>query len=234
MLNFKFGVGGKMYVLAFDTTAAACSILLKKDNVVIARFSKFMDFGQAEVLFPELQKMLRTNGLRFSDIDLLLVCVGPGSFTGVRSSVSAARTFQLASPNLKLGGISAFEAYICGLSEDERAEINAVLIETKRDDFYVQLFDKELHKITSAQAMNYDDIVSILRGHKVSLIGDGVERFLSKSSNLSLYCIKMLDALDIEWIVQMGVQHFYNKTLNYPKPLYLRAPDVSLPKCAKC
>ena len=230
LLNFKFEVGGKMYVMAFDTTAAACSILLKKDDVNLACFSKFMDFGQAEVLIPELQKILKANNLSFGDIGLLLVCVGPGSFTGVRSSVSAARTFQLASPDLKLGGISAFEAYTLGLSEDERAEINAVLIETKRDDFYVQLFDNALHKITSPQAMNYDDIVSLLRGHKVSLIGDGVERFLNRPSNLSLHCIKILDTLDIEWVAQKGLQYFYDKTLNYPKPMYLRAPDVSLPK----
>ena len=92
-----------MYVLAFDTTAAACSILLKKNDDVLACFNKIMDFGQAEVLISELQKMLTDNNLKFADLNLLLVCVGPGSFTGVRSAISAARTFKLACQELSLG-----------------------------------------------------------------------------------------------------------------------------------
>ena len=129
----------KMYILAFDTTAAACSIVLLQDGKVLSRYHEIMDFGQAEVLIPQIQKMLVAQNLKFSDINLLLVCVGPGSFTGVRSSISAARTFPLACPNLALDGVSAFDAYVLGLDEDERADINAVIIETKREDFYIQL-----------------------------------------------------------------------------------------------
>ena len=219
-----------MYVLAFDTTAAACSILLKKNDDVLACFNKIMDFGQAEVLISELQKMLTDNNLKFADLNLLLVCVGPGSFTGVRSAISAARTFKLACQELSLGGVSAFDAYALGLSEDERAELNVVIIETKRDDFYVQVFDKNLHKLTPPQAMMYENIISMLKGHKVSLIGDGVERFLSRQSGLCLHGIKMLDMLNIEWLMQAGLSDFADKKLDYPKPMYLRAPDVAVPK----
>ncbi len=219
-----------MYILAFDTTAAACSIVLLQDGKVLSRYHEIMDFGQAEVLIPQIQKMLVAQNLKFSDINLLLVCVGPGSFTGVRSSISAARTFPLACPNLALDGVSAFDAYVLGLDEDERADINAVIIETKREDFYIQLFDKELNRLTPPQALAYDDILPLLRNKKVSLIGDGVERFLNRPSGLSLHCIKMPENLDIDLLVKSGLKHYQNKRLDYPKPLYLRAPDVSAPK----
>ena len=219
-----------MYILAFDTTAAACSIVLLQDGKVLSRYHEIMDFGQAEVLIPQIQKMLVAQNLKFSDINLLLVCVGPRSFTGVRSSISAARTFPLASPNLALDGVSAFDAYVLGLDEDERADINAVIIETKREDFYIQLFDKELNRLTPPQALAYDDILPLLRNKKVSLIGDGVERFLNRPSGLSLHCIKMPENLDIDLLVKAGLKHYQNKRLDYPKPLYLRAPDVSAPK----
>lgn len=219
-----------MYILAFDTTAAQCSIIIQKDNQILSRYNEYMDFGQSEVLLPQIEKMLKEQSLQFSDINLLLVCVGPGSFTGVRASVAAARMFPFACPKLLVGGISAFDAYIKGFSAEELGEINAVIIETKREDFYVQLYDKNLHKIESASAMSYADLVNALRYKKVSLIGDGVERFLSRPSGLSLHCIKMPDALPIELLVECGLQQYQDKKLDFPKPLYIRAPDVTLPK----
>lgn len=219
-----------MYILAFDTTAAACSIILQQDDKVLSRFHETMDFGQSEVLIPTISDMLFQNNLRFENLGLLLVCVGPGSFTGVRSSISAARTFPLACPRLALGGVSAFDAYVLGLDESERADINAVIIETKREDFYIQLFDKDLKKLTPPQALAYEDIVPLLRGKKVSLIGDGVERFLSRPSGLSLHSIQMPESLDVELLAKAGIKQYQDKRLDYPKPLYLRAPDVSMPK----
>ncbi|MBS4772819.1 MAG: tRNA (adenosine(37)-N6)-threonylcarbamoyltransferase complex dimerization subunit type 1 TsaB [Proteobacteria bacterium] len=219
-----------MYILAFDTTAAQCAVVLQKDGEVLSSFREYMDYGQSEVLIPQIEKMLKANALAFADIGMVLVCVGPGSFTGVRASISAARTFQLVRPDLLLDGISAFEAYALNLSPEERGEINAVIIETKRDDFYVQLFDRGLQKMTPPQALVYDDIIPLLRHKKISLVGDGVERFLSRSSGLSLHCIKMSEGLDMSDMVKAGLNHLADKKLDYPKPLYLRAPDVSAPK----
>ena len=179
-----------------------------------------------------MQNMLKSNNITFSDIAALFVCVGPGSFTGVRSSISAARVFNIACPNLKVGGISAFDAYINVLSEEELAEVNAVIIETRRDDFYIQTFDKKLNKISEAMALERETIIDVLKdfGCNVSLVGDGVERFLMQPSGLCLKTIKILDSLPIKILAQTGLKQLENKKLNYPKPLYLRAPDVTMPK----
>ena len=100
-----------MWTLAFDTTTNFCSIALFKDNLLKNVFSSEMTFGQSEVLIPEIQKMLQNTGITFQELNLLVVCTGPGSFTGVRSSLSAARAFGLACPNLTLCGINAFDVY---------------------------------------------------------------------------------------------------------------------------
>lgn len=229
-LNLFFVQVENMYILAFDTTAAQCAIILQKNEEEISRFCEYMDFGQAEVLIPQIRKMLLSAGLGFGEIGLLLVCVGPGSFTGVRAGIAAARTFQFACPELRLDGVSAFEAYAVGLKPEERGEINAVIIETKREDFYIQLFDRNLQKITPPQALLYEDIIPLLRYKKISLIGDGVERFLSKNSGLSLHCIRLSEGLDIADLVRAGLARMDAGRQDYPKPLYLRAPDVSAPK----
>ncbi len=221
-----------MYNLAFDTTGASCGIILQKGSEVVSVFEKSMDFGQSEELMIQIQNILKSNNISFLDIEALFVCVGPGSFTGVRSSISAARVFNIACPNLKVGGISAFDAYINTLSEDELSDINAVIIETRRDDFYIQIFDKKLNKISDALALNRETIIEALKefGCSVSLVGDGVERFLMQPSGLNLKSIKILDCLPIKTLAQTGLKMLKDNKINYPKPLYLRAPDVSLPK----
>ena len=219
-----------MYILTFDTTAAKCSILLQEDDKTIDKFEKRMDFGQAEALIPQIKIMLEKANLVFSNLGYIIVCVGPGSFTGVRASISAARVFSLACPELVVAGVSAFDSYANSLEQDELAEINAVIIETKRQDFYYQLFDNKLKKITDGKAGDYDEIISLLRNKKVALIGDGVERFLSKPSGLSLHVVKMSDSLPIDSVAYCGYKQYKNKVVDFPKPLYLRLPDACLPK----
>ncbi len=217
-----------MINLAFDTTAQSCSVILMKNGVVIALSVQKMDFGQAEALMPAIQKALTDNGLKINELDLITVCTGPGSFTGVRSSLSAARTLGLALPNTELTGVSAFEAYIEDMMPDELAEVNAVIIETKRSDFYFQAFDMHKKSLCEPQALVYEDIINKLRNKKVSLIGDGVERFLNKPSGLSLHVIRMEDLPPIKALARCGENRYLKKNLDYPKPLYLRAPDVCI------
>lgn len=215
-----------MLNLAFDTTAQSCSVILTRDGISLDKSVQKMDFGQSEALMPAIKGMLDKNGLKMKDIDLITVCTGPGSFTGVRSSLSAARTFELALPEIGLTGVSAFDAYIEDLAPDELAEINAVIIETKRNDFYFQAFDAHKKPIEAPQALNYDEIIDKLRNHKVTFTGDGVERFLSKPSGLSLHVINMPDIPPIAALARCGTERWNKKNLDYPKPLYLRAPDV--------
>ena len=217
-----------MYTLAFDTTAAGCSIALFEEEHCLDVFIKEMDFGQAETLLPEIDKILKRNKLAFNEINLLVVCIGPGSFTGVRSSISAARAFGLACPQMEIMGVTAFEAYSRSLSwiPEQIAQINAVVIETKREDFYYQLFDEHLKPINTPSAANREDIIAALRQKKVTFLGDGVERFLSSKTGLSLHAILPSKNVDIKELALCGISKYHKKEHNYPKPLYLRAPDV--------
>ena len=219
-----------MLNLAFDTTAGSCAVILTKDEKTLAKNVQKMDFGQAEALFPTIKDIFDAHNLQPANIDLITVCTGPGSFTGVRSSLAAARTLGFALPRAGLTGVSAFEAYVRDLADEELAFYKAVIIETKRDDFYFQCFDAGRHKISEPEALNYDDIIDRLRHKKVTLIGDGVERFLSRPSGLSLHVIRMEDNLSVEALAACGDEKFRLKKTDYPKPLYLRAPDVSLKK----
>lgn len=217
-----------MFTLAFDTTVNYCSIVLLKDEKTIDIYEQEMEFGQAEALIIEIDKMLKKHNLLFKDLSLVVVCTGPGSFTGVRSSVSAARAFKLAAPNVCITGVSAFEAYAEDLRKEDITDVNAVIIETKREDFYVQYYDNKLHKILAPSTAFYDDVIRFLSSKNVTLIGDGVERFLNRPSGLSLHNVLIKQKINIVNLALAGIKRYINKTTDFPKPLYLKAPDVCI------
>lgn len=215
-----------MYTLAFDTTVNFCSIALFNNENMIDSFKQEMDFGQAEVLIPAIGEMLQNHNLQFRDLTLAVVCTGPGSFTGVRSSIAAARAFALACPGVTVCGISAFDAYAADLSAEELSDVNVILVETKREDYYVQYYDRKLNKLEPASTAFYDDIVHALNGKKVTFSGDGAERFLNRPSGLSLHAVKMPFNPPIDKLALIGINKYQNKCTDFPKPLYLKAPDV--------
>lgn len=217
-----------MYTLAFDTTVNFCSVALFNATKKIDSFEKEMDFGQAETLIVKIDEILKKHNICFNDLSLLVVCTGPGSFTGVRSSIAAARAFKIACPKLCIAGINAFDAYAYDISAEDISDINAVIIETKREDFYIQYYDNKLNKIMEPTTAFYDDIIKSLSSKKVTLIGDGVERLLSRPSGLCLHSIKIKSKIDIDRLAFLGMEKYIKKITDFPKPLYLKAPDVCI------
>lgn len=215
-----------MHTLVFDTTADNCAIALSEGTQIIEKYEQSMTFGQAEVLMPQIENMLQKRNLLFQNIDLIGVCTGPGSFTGVRASIAVARAFSLAKPDIAVTGVSAFEAYVHALDISELSHYNAVIIETKREDFYFQLFNGRLEKLSEPSALPYEKIIDILKGNVVTLIGNGTERFLDKPSGLVLHAVRMDKNAPIADLAACTIQKMQSHKLNYPKPLYLRAPDV--------
>ena len=77
-----------MYTIAFDTTAASCSVALMKDDKLLDSFVEEMDFGQAEVLIPAIRDLLAKHNLEVRDLGLMVVCVGPGDRKSTRLNSS--------------------------------------------------------------------------------------------------------------------------------------------------
>ncbi|MEC3860902.1 tRNA (adenosine(37)-N6)-threonylcarbamoyltransferase complex dimerization subunit type 1 TsaB [Mesobacterium sp. TK19101] len=96
-------------VLAFDTSAAHCAAALLCGETVLAEMHENMGRGQAERLFPLLEDLLRAAGKGWSDLDRIGVGIGPGNFTGIRISVSAARGLALAL-GIPAIGVNSFDA----------------------------------------------------------------------------------------------------------------------------
>ncbi|MBB5722428.1 tRNA threonylcarbamoyl adenosine modification protein YeaZ [Loktanella ponticola] len=120
-------------VLAFDTATAHCAACLIIDDKIVVRVDP-MAKGQAEHLMPMLEDVLVENNLTWADLDAIGVGTGPGNFTGIRISVSAARGLALGL-GVPAIGVTHLEAQVHGLARPVVAQVAA-----PRDHVYIQTF----------------------------------------------------------------------------------------------
>jgi tRNA threonylcarbamoyl adenosine modification protein YeaZ len=120
-------------VLAFDTSAAHCAAALLSGDRIALRVEE-MGRGQAERLMPMIQELLADEGVSFADLARIGVGTGPGNFTGIRISVSAARGLALGL-DIPAIGVSCLEALRYA------ARSSTAAIPAPRDMAYMQTGD---------------------------------------------------------------------------------------------
>src|SRR4051794_35793386 len=118
-----------MLILAIDTALDACAaaVLDTDTSRLIARESQPMKRGHAEALMPLIARVMKESGVGFAALDRIAVTTGPGSFTGLRVGLSAARGLALAAgkPVVGLTTLSAYAAPVVG-QHSEAPVISAI------------------------------------------------------------------------------------------------------------
>jgi tRNA threonylcarbamoyladenosine biosynthesis protein TsaB len=121
-------------LLAIDTAAPRLQLALLAGDRADALIED-MAQGQAERICPAIDELLARNGLAYKDLARIAVTTGPGSFTGLRIGLSAARGLGLAL-NIPVVGVPTLLALSLGCGCDAAA----VLLDARRDEAYFQLF----------------------------------------------------------------------------------------------
>src|SRR5258707_7176654 len=130
-----------MKVLAFDSSGMACSAAIRDgEGRLLAHRFQALARDHAERLMPMLRDVMAEAEVAFSGLDLIAVTTGPGSFTGIRVCLAAARGLALASA-LPLLGVTAFEAIMAAVPPAERrGGALIVAIGSRRDHLLIQSF----------------------------------------------------------------------------------------------
>src|SRR5246127_3907919 len=129
-----------MRVLAIDTALEACSAAVFDTNRGIAASeTRGMARGHAEQLMPLVARVMNKAGLEFADLDRIAVTTGPGSFTGLRVGISAARGIALAAgkPAVWLSTLAGFAAPL--IADDDSMQVVAA-IDARHEQVYLQIF----------------------------------------------------------------------------------------------
>ncbi len=226
-----------MALLAFDVTGNACSAAVWSGGGVVAHVAEEMERGQAERLAPMLQSVMEQAALAFSQLEIISVTVGPGSFTGIRIGLSMAKSLALATGR-PIYGVTTFELQMSVLSPAVwRDGPVMIVLETKRDDFYVQMYDPDQQPLSPAAAIPSRTLapyVTDLIGSDatLTLAGDGVKRAVAELGNkfdLRL-CQQEGATPDAQDLARLVVaEAVAGRPPAPPDPFYLRPPDVRRP-----
>jgi tRNA threonylcarbamoyladenosine biosynthesis protein TsaB len=221
-------------LLGLDTAGSSCSVAIMDKGRVLASRVETMRRGQSERLLPIVQDLLKETDRDLMDMGGFAVTTGPGGFTGVRIGLATAQGFALAC-NKPLVGVNNFQVLARGVSADEkRAETQiVVVIDAKRADLFVQSFDSNLVPLTEPFAVLPEDLHEELPDGNLLLVGDGVDQVFEdlKAAGRSILLSKASANADAGNLLLCALeQGLFDRVGQSVEPLYLRAPDVSLPK----
>ncbi len=222
-----------MILLAFDTAQGALSAAVMDGEGVLASSFEPRTRGHAEALMPLLETVLAEAALSFADLDALAVTVGPGTFTGLRVGLAAARGLALARA-LPLIGVTTLEA-IAEPAGAEADETSIALFDARRDEVYMQAFAPSLAPLTPPLLVPLDEAMAHLPAGKLVLVGTGAPllapRLEAAGRTFRLSPAKpqpeaqAVARIALARIAAQGLDSFRVA----PEPLYIRAPDAKLP-----
>ena len=129
-------------ILAIDTTSKSGSVALAEDGSLVRELPMESDEGYSPILFGHLQSLLEQTGWNLGSIDCFASAAGPGSFTGVRVGLAAAKGLAEAAGK-PIVAVSNLEA----IALLGRQELRAPLIDAKRGEIYAALYDSSLQVI---------------------------------------------------------------------------------------
>ena len=165
-----------MIILNIETATTNCSVSLSKEGkTIVIKEDYDKNYSHAERLHVYIDEVLKKAGISSNDLSAIAVSKGPGSYTGLRIGVSAAKglCFALDKP---LISISTLEALAHQVACQEGVIV--AMLDARRMEVYSAVFDSNHNKIreTEAQILNEQSFNSYLELGKVYFIGNGVEK----------------------------------------------------------
>lgn len=224
-----------MKVLALDTAMNGCAVAVwDTESGEAVSMVEPMARGHAEALVPLVQAVMSKAYMDFPDLGLIATTVGPGAFTGLRIGLSTARAIGLAL-NIPVLGVTTFEVLVAAYFAQYQQPYNVlVLIETKRSDFYGQLFSSAGGELSEPFALPVEQIAPQYLDEDAVLIGDASQRFLSLLPHEQKTKIALKAGFEIpdpSYLARLAYARYVSGDgLTPPEPLYLREADVSQSK----
>jgi len=221
-------------ILNIETTTTNCSVSLSKEGeTLVLKEDYSANYSHAEMLHVFIDEVIQASKYNLKDIDAIAVSKGPGSYTGLRIGVSAAKglCFALDKP---LISVSTLES----LSNQIKIEDGFIIpmLDARRMEVYSAIFDannKQVRK-TEAQILNETSFNSYLESAKVYFIGNGVEKTktLINHPNAIFIDNKLPSANEISKLSYKSYKQNTFEDVAYFEPYYLKDFIALKPKKA--
>lgn len=218
-----------MTILALDTAGSMCAAALYDPltRQVLAEVSHDIGKGHAEVLMDYIAQCFATAKIARSDITRIAVNIGPGSFTGVRVGVSAARGFGLAL-SCPVVGVTGFEAMMAEATEIAPSKPVLVALSAYRGDIYAQSFAASGEPATKPIAGSEAELLPVLEalGADYALYGSAADQLSNAEGRNRPVIGPVLGNASHASIGTFARLSAQREAGAPPEPLYMRGPDV--------
>jgi tRNA threonylcarbamoyladenosine biosynthesis protein TsaB len=219
-----------MNILALDTSMGACSAALLRSEGNAPRLferQETMARGHAEALMPMIEDVMADAALPFTEIGLIAATVGPGSFTGVRIAIAAARGLALVT-RAKLYGtdsltVMAKAALTTGALDKGPF---AVAVDARRGMLYLGLYDNLGRRIDGPLLIAPEEAVGLLPGDLRIAVGSGAGLLAEAAGRAGRPVLAKLPDLQPSAASLAEIALEPGETVPILRPLYLRPPDA--------
>jgi len=196
-----------------------------------------MRHGHAEALVPMIDAAMRRAHLKPRALAMVVTTVGPGGFTGIRAGLATARGIALAT-GAALVGVTGFAAVAALIETSQQAGSQSgllIVLDSRRDDFYVQGFDRKREPLWPPQVVAPPALPALAAQFDdgVLLAGDAAERAAAALAGKPFVLVPDT-APYARGVLAAALKRLDSGIpLEPPRPLYLRPPEVTFPAGAR-
>ena len=222
------------YILHIDTTTKKCSVALAQDGVLMIQKELLSEeFSHSEQLHPFIEEVLKESGLKSSSLSAIAISKGPGSYTGLRIGVAAAKGLCFAL-DLPLIALNTLEIMVQPYEVFPYSFIIPML-DARRMEVYTAIFDetKKWIQETMAEVLTENTFTSIVNEQSCLIIGDGAIKFktlhpkINASYTNEIHYPVAKDMITLAW-KKFNAKEF--EDLAYFEPFYLKDFQTTPPK----
>lgn len=216
-----------MLILAIDTALDACAaaVLDTEAGKLIAQESQPMKRGHAEALMPLIGRVIAASGAAFTSLGRIAVTTGPGSFTGLRVGLSAARGIALAA-NIPVVGVTTLTAYAAPIVSQNLEPPVLSAIDARHDHVYLQVVSGNGSALVRPRVTPITEALNAWRFGAPYIVGNAATLLAERWPSDAVPPVKVdpQAAPDIAWVGWLGAAVSPNTAP--ARPFYLRAPDA--------
>ena len=238
-------------ILCLETSTAVCSISLVDNGNVIALRESLDGQNHAEKITIFIDEVMKEAGVAYKDLDAVATSMGPGSYTGLRIGVSAAKglCYAMEKPLIAIDTLAAmangFEDYKTTRLQDYKLESTAnsqqptailcPMIDARRMEVYTAFFNEKLEKISDTEALIVDEnsFMELKQNNHLYIFCDGADKLVNLFENEVNITVVEKFHCSAAYMAKLADEAFKNKQfvdVAYFEPFYLKNFVPGMPK----
>ena len=210
-------------ILHINTALNEAYVGLSVGNQLVDKLDNNSPMDHASFLQPAIKEICKKNGYPLSSIHAVSVINGPGSYTGLRVGLSAAKGICYAM-NIPLICINTLEWLACS-TEIKNPDLVCSMIDARRMEVYTAVYNDQLKSLLEPTALILDEnsFQDLLSNHQISFVGNGSTKWKSISSHP--HAIFPESSSSIENQIKLTLKHWSHEAFSdiaYTEPFYVK------------